>query len=246
MVWVFHEGATMRVILAAMLPESAAPFKRKVARARTGLEGESLCAIMRGGRGRTCGKATRRARTFPPGCPFTKELHMLARHRAVLTCLLLAVLVLIPSLAAQDKKDPPKKEEPPKKVETPKKEEAPKKEAPKKGRVRRGWRLGIGLGATLPGHHQIMEVREGSPAAALGLKPGMVIVAVDGKVVPRNPGAVAAQIADATSINIVYHDGKTLYSVDADLEDDSSGFGKKVKGTPTRTELVPKKKGAGE
>jgi hypothetical protein len=172
---------------------------------------------------------------------------MLGRHRAVLTCLLLAVLVLIPSLAAQDKKEPPekkelpKKEEPPKKVEAPpKKEEPPKKEAPKKGPARRA-RLGIGLGAVLPGHHEVLRVEKGSPAEAIGLKRGMVIVAVDGKVV-RDPRAVAAQIAEATSISIIYHDGKSLYSVDADLEDDSSGFGKKVRGTPTRTELVPKKK----
>jgi penicillin-insensitive murein endopeptidase len=191
---------------------------------------------------------------------------MLARHRFG-TSLLLAALILVPSLAAQDKKDPPDKETPKKetpKKETPKKEapdketpkkevpdketpkketpkkEAPKKEAPRK-EARKGWRLGIILGATFPGHHQVVQVDKGSPAEALGLKRGNVIVAVDGKVV-RDPRDVRRQLENATSVTIVFHDGKTLYSVDADLEDDSSGFGKKVKGTPKKTEMAPKKK----
>src|SRR5579859_2710089 len=53
MVMVFHEGATMRGILAAMLPESAAAFKRKVPRrAADWTAGRSVlsCAVAGGER----------------------------------------------------------------------------------------------------------------------------------------------------------------------------------------------------
>jgi predicted metalloprotease with PDZ domain len=85
-----------------------------------------------------------------------------------------------------------------------------------------------------PGYHKIGYVKPGSPAAALGLKKGHVIVAIDGKLFAR-PEDVADYIKDKAQITVHHHDGKDLYEVVADLE------GGKVKGKPKTTKVQPRK-----
>ena len=92
-----------------------------------------------------------------------------------------------------------------------------------------------------PGYHKIGAIEKGSPAEAIGLKPGYVIVAIDGKVVGA-PDKVRKDIRKKDKIYIIYHNGKQLYQVVADLEGgDSYKFGGRVIGKPERRAIVPSK-----
>lgn len=88
-------------------------------------------------------------------------------------------------------------------------------------RIASGWR---------PGYHKIDGVFEGSPAKAIGLKPGLVIVSIDGTIV-GDPDKVRWDLKDKDRITIVFHDGKHLYQAVAKLKDG------KVYGDP-KTEMV--------
>jgi hypothetical protein len=64
-------------------------------------------------------------------------------------------------------------------------------------------------------------------------------VAIDGKVV-GDPAKVRKDIQKKDRIAIIFHDGKQLYEVVADLEgDDSYKYGAKVIGKPKRRVLQP-------
>jgi S1-C subfamily serine protease len=106
------------------------------------------------------------------------------------------------------------------------------------------WSAEVPLGITSlvewrPGYHKIGSVAPGSPAEAIGLKSGLVIVAIDGKVVGE-PGKIRKYIKDKGQITIIYHDGERLYEVTADLEGyGSSKWGGKVIGKPRRRAIEP-------
>lgn len=105
------------------------------------------------------------------------------------------------------------------------------------------WSAGLRLGvASLaepwrPGYHKIGSVEKGSPAQDIGLRPGDVIVAIDGKIV-GNPAGVRRDIKAKDQITILYHDGTDLYEITADLKPDKGVYGGKVVGEPRKRKLT--------
>lgn len=91
------------------------------------------------------------------------------------------------------------------------------------------WKLGVRVDPVALGQHRILEVFDGSPAKACGLKVGQTIVAIDGKLV-GDPQAVKQQIGASKSIALIYQDGPDFWEVTADLQGDNSNiYGAKVK-----------------
>lgn len=80
------------------------------------------------------------------------------------------------------------------------------------------WKLGVRIGSHPGGGLRVHQVFEESPAEAIGLRAGMVILAVDG-VQYDDPRAARDKILYQTgdAIDIVYFDGMGCYRVTAQL-----------------------------
>jgi predicted metalloprotease with PDZ domain len=105
------------------------------------------------------------------------------------------------------------------------------------------WSAGLRLGVSSlaepwrPGYHKIGSIEKGSPVDDIGIKPGDVIVAIDGKVVGR-PADVRRDIKGKDQITIIFHDGTDLWEVVAELKPDPGVYGAKVAGKPEKRKLT--------
>lgn len=80
------------------------------------------------------------------------------------------------------------------------------------------WRLGVKISANPSGGLRIHDVFPGSPAEQAGLKPGMILLTVDG-VLYNDPLAARDKIMlkSGDQLNLVYQDGSAFYQVTAQL-----------------------------
>ena len=80
------------------------------------------------------------------------------------------------------------------------------------------WKLGVKIGTNAGGGVLIHDVFANSPAEAVGLRPGMVILSIDG-VNYDNPLQVREKVLyqSGDTIAIVYKDGGNFYQVTAQL-----------------------------
>src|SRR5262245_55822325 len=80
------------------------------------------------------------------------------------------------------------------------------------------WRLGVKITASPGGGVRIVEVFPNSPAEAVGLKVGTVLLTVDGTLY-NDPLQVREKILlnSGDTINLVYQDGADFYQVTAQL-----------------------------
>jgi len=79
------------------------------------------------------------------------------------------------------------------------------------------WRLGVKLFSATGGGGKIAEVIDNSPAAEVGLKPGMVILTIDGKLINAPEQARDKIFSAGNDIDIVFKDGDDFYQITAQL-----------------------------
>ncbi|MFO0878394.1 MAG: PDZ domain-containing protein [Gemmataceae bacterium] len=81
------------------------------------------------------------------------------------------------------------------------------------------WKLGVALVRNAGGGVRIARIFDGSPAQAVGLRPGHVILTIDGTLY-NDPHEVRNKVFNesSSSLNIVYQEGGSFYQVTAELE----------------------------